>query len=356
MINNLRVDRIIHRCIQNFNLDLDNLVVLTEAASGAYLYTPILAALAGARKVYAVTRDSRYGKKQDIKNQTLNEAKQKGVEAKIEVIFKKTAALVEECDIITNTGFVRPIDRKMISWMKPTAVIPLMWEPWEIREGEIDFRACRDHGILVMGTDEEKKPLDMYQYAGFIAMKMLFELRLEGCKTNVILLGGKESLGGSINRHFKNVGINVSWFTKDGELQSRPYSEFAEFFKFHGAEFDALIIAEHSEPLPLFGRNALLDYDEIKTINPSLCIGIIAGNIDIEGLKTSGIHFFPEIVLPFGYMSYQPYHLGPLPVIELYTAGLKVGEAMARARLAGKGIEETREYALDLSNAMPVTD
>jgi hypothetical protein len=42
-------------------LRLDGLTVLTEAASGAWAVTPVLAAMAGASQVFAVARDSRYG-------------------------------------------------------------------------------------------------------------------------------------------------------------------------------------------------------------------------------------------------------------------------------------------------------
>lgn len=347
-----RVDKIIQGCIRNFNLDLDKLTIFTEAATGAYLYTPILCALAGAAKVFAITKDSQYGKKEEIRDLTMREAARNGVKNRIDVIFEKTREVVAECDIITNSGLVRPIDREFISWMKSTAVIPLMWEPWEFREGEIDLVACNEQGILVMGTDEHKGPLDMYRYAGFLAMKLLFELGMEGCNTNVILLGGKESLGASIYGFFKSVGINVVWFTNDGQYESKFYSQLCNFFKSHGANYDVLLVAEHEDAIPLLGADGLLDYHDIKTINPYLSIGVIAGNIDIDGLKASTIKFLPENIFPFGYMSYQAYHLGPRPVLELYAAGLKVGERMARARLAGKTISEAMDYASKYSNAV----
>ncbi|MFX0115106.1 MAG: hypothetical protein ACFFB3_11210 [Candidatus Hodarchaeota archaeon] len=34
-----------------------------------------------------------------------------------------------------------------------------------------------------MGTDEAKAPLAMYGYSGFMAMKLLFELGVEGCRS-----------------------------------------------------------------------------------------------------------------------------------------------------------------------------
>lgn len=347
-----RINKLLKDCVSTFVLDLNELVILTEAATGAYLYTPVMAALAGAKMVYAITSDSLFGTKEEVKAETLQVAKYWGVEDKIRVIFNKEKEIVSECDIITNSGFVRPINRDMISWMKPTAVIPLMWEPWEFREGEIDLAACREHGIIVMGTDESKQPLDMYSYAGFIGMKMLFELGIEGCKASVILLGGKESLGGSIYKHFMGVGIEVAWFTADGENESQLYSQFMDFFIQNGAKYDALIVAEHANDLCLLGDHGLVSYEQIKKINPALQIGIIAGNLDRIGLEKSGLHYFPQNILPFGYMSYQSFHLGPLPVLELYAAGLKVGQSMARGRLMEMNIEESKKYAIEHSPAI----
>jgi hypothetical protein len=42
-------------------LDLSGLTILTEAATGAYCVTPVVAALANADQAYALTRPSGYG-------------------------------------------------------------------------------------------------------------------------------------------------------------------------------------------------------------------------------------------------------------------------------------------------------
>jgi hypothetical protein len=51
--------------VKALNLDLKGKVVLTEAASGAYVVTPIVAAIAGA-KVYAYCKDTAYGTVEEI--------------------------------------------------------------------------------------------------------------------------------------------------------------------------------------------------------------------------------------------------------------------------------------------------
>ena len=59
------IQQSIHRC----ELQLDNLTVLTEAATGAYVVTPVIAAMAGAKKVFAITQSSRYGTIEEVKAQ-----------------------------------------------------------------------------------------------------------------------------------------------------------------------------------------------------------------------------------------------------------------------------------------------
>ena len=54
----LQAIRLIHHAIAATRLDLKGLRVLSEAATGYRRITPVLAALAGADRVYAVGRDS----------------------------------------------------------------------------------------------------------------------------------------------------------------------------------------------------------------------------------------------------------------------------------------------------------
>ena len=70
------------QAIDKFNLNLNGKVVLTEAATGNYVVTPVIAAKAGA-KVYAFTKNSKYGTVEDVKSQTLSLAEELHVEQKL---------------------------------------------------------------------------------------------------------------------------------------------------------------------------------------------------------------------------------------------------------------------------------
>ncbi|HXQ52130.1 MAG TPA: hypothetical protein VN802_13630 [Stellaceae bacterium] len=346
-----RVRRLLPRMIDRFKLSLDGMVVYTEAASGAYLGTPVLAALAGAARVIAETRDSAYGSVRAVADATLKLATRLGVEDRIEIVDRRRHDLLAESDIVTNSGFVRPIDRDLIDALKPTAVIPLMWETWEFVESQFDLAACKSSGILVLGTNEHRPPCDMVPYCGLLGLKLLFELGLEGHDCDVLVLGNPPYPGGALVEFLRRAGIAVTWFSGEDGGDFR-YSDLAGFFESDGKRFDAILVCDHAHPNCLLGARGYLTFELIKRVNPDIAIGIVTGAIDVEGLAESGIAYLPRSVQPFGLMSYQPYHLGPYPVLLLYAAGLKVGEAMAKARRRGLPVAEAAADALASSPAM----
>src|SRR4051794_16960488 len=116
-LNGQRLVRLMSSAITRCQLDLSGAVVFTEAASGAFIVTAVLAAMAGARHVYALTRTSRYGTAPEIGSQTLALAHLAGVrEGAVEVVTEKTPEQVGQADIITNSGHVRPIDACTVNW------------------------------------------------------------------------------------------------------------------------------------------------------------------------------------------------------------------------------------------------
>ncbi len=335
--------------INHFAVDLSGLTVYTEAASGAYLLTPIIAALAGARKVFAQTRDSRFATAEVVCRETMRAAAAFGVADNVEVRIGRFDEGLAQSDIVTNSGFVRPLDSDLLVRLKPTAVIPLMWETWEFRPADLDLDACKARGTLVLGTKEQEPPCDLRFFTGLFALKLLFELEFDGGK--VLLLGNSPLPAGAIAGQMRRTGIDLTWVSAEPEGDLR-YEQLREHFSSHGQEYDIMVVAEHRHHHRLLGEDGFLDYQEILNINPDLKLGIISGDIDVPQLKASGLRYFPQDISPVGFLSYQPYHMGPRPVLMLYTAGLKVGEAMARARLRGLNPKDAAREALASSPAM----
>lgn len=273
-----------------------------------------------------------------------------GVADRVLVTTRKSAKELGESDIVTNSGFVRPIDATTLGWMKPTAVVPLMWETWEFRSSDLDLDACRALGILVMGTDEGRPPFPMYSYVGLLALKLLFELGLEGLRTRVLLLGGGK-MGEAITDVLNRCGAHVTCVAGDA-----AYDRLAETRPVSIEGFDAVICAEHENPRKLIGEGGVLRGDDLVARASALRVGVIAGNVDGAALVEAGIRYFPARIRPYGFMSYQPYSLGPQPVLELFASGLKVGWAMATARLSGMDLAAAQRFALDNSPAMAFGD
>lgn len=345
-----RARRLIDESIDRFELNLNDLKVLTEAASGNYIFTPIIAALAGAKKVHAVTKDSQYASAEQVVKNTCLLAGYYGVGDLIEIHTSLTPEIIGDADIVTNLGFVRPINREFISHMKETAVIPLMWETWEYRQEDLDLAECWRKGIPVLGTNERAKGLEIFNYIGYLAMKLAFELDIEVFKSKVAVVGGGY-FGESTVNAFTNAGAKVVNFgIAEGDTLS------SERAKSELADCDLLVFAEHQSPDLILGRGGQLTVAELLRINPGISIVHIAGEVDKEAIQKGQIPCRPVRLASSGYMSMATDYLGPRPIIDLHTAGLKVGEAMARARLKKLSLTECEKTALNEAPAQCFDD
>lgn len=326
MKNEARCRKLIDEAINTFSLNLRGNIVLTEAATGYYVLTPMIAALSGADYVYALTKDSRYGNADKVKDETMALALTWGVKDKIEVLFSRDDHRIKQADIVTNLGFVRPLDSEFLHRLKSTAVIPLMWETWEYREEDLDLEECRRLGIPVLGTNERHPILEIFRYIGQLAMKLLFKLNVEIFRSKIVVIGGGE-FGGCAVQSLQNAGASVTQFCIDkGESLQAPIGQ--ELL----SDCDAIVIVEHNCHDILIGQGGQLTAKELYELNPSVCIAHIAGGVNQRELEEVGIPFQPPCLAPPGYMSVSTEYLGPRPLIDLHTAGLKVGEMMAQAK------------------------
>ncbi len=304
----------IQASIKKFNLNLEKKIVLTEAASGNYVVTSVIAALAGAI-VYAVVRESRYASIIEVKKQTYNLATKFGVEDKITIFDDKQEIDFKSIDIITNTGFVRPINEDMIQKLSTKCVIALMWEPWEYREEDLNIEACARRGIKVYGTNERDKKLRTMHYLGYIVLNFLLNEKKSPFSANILLLG---------NRYFCEPIIQI---LKQNNYKYTYVSEYKN--KINIENFDSIVIAEHEKDTLLIGKDALISNQQLET---KKTIIHICGNVDFSDVKYKTI---PKNPADFGYMSFTTDYIDSQAVIDLHTAGLKVAEGMLNANEKG---------------------
>jgi len=324
-LNPKRLVGLMHAAIARCRLNLSGTVVLTEAASGAYVVTPVLAAMAGADQVFAISRTTKYGTFEEIRANTQYLAKLAGVEPRLKIITQKTRDIVNQADIITNSGHVRPIDAEMIGWMKPGAVVPLMYEAWEFRDADLDLTACHKHGIRVAGTNERHPAVEVFKFLGDMSLKLLFDMGVALSFSRVLVLCDND----------------FAPFIERGLIGSCAKVTIVEAL--HQANssgsIDAVIVALKPQVYPVI---TAADAAEIAGRWPGTVLGQLWGDVDRRALEEAGVPTWPASPPAPGHMGVLPSELGPEPVVRLQSGGLKVGEVLLR--LANRNIEADREF------------
>ena len=309
-----------------FALDLEGLVVLTEAATGPYALTAAIAARAGARRVLCVARSSRHGSAADAVCATRFAAQALGVEDRLQPVCRDDARLAE-ADVVTNLGAMRPLDAALLARLRPGAAIALMWETWEHRPDELDLDACRRLGLPVLGTNERHPALRTLAYTGHLALKLLYELGLEGLGTRVALVG-RGPLADEAAALLLACGALVTTLVPSELGGARAEHVLA------GA--DVLVLAENIERAPLVGPGGRMGAMELAATSPAIAVAHLAGGADRDALVAAGLCCAPATFAAPPHLSVSTDFLGPRPLIALHTPGLVIGAALARRIRAGR--------------------
>jgi hypothetical protein len=113
-----------------------------------------------------------------------------------------------------------------------------------------------------------------------------------------------------------------------------------------------LVVADYTRCEAIIGPGGDIETADLVRLGGHVTVIQFAGQIDAAGLVEQGVAVYPGANLPARRMSMTLGALGPRPVIELHAAGLKVGEAIARAFLErGLNHEAAVRYALEHSPA-----
>ena len=307
--------------IEKFKLDLSGKVILTEAASGNYVITPIIAAIAGAR-VIAITRNSKFATVEEVEKQTFDLAKIFNVQNMITIITDKNKVDYKSFDIVTNTGFVRPIDKNIINKLSTNCVIPLMWEPWEFRESDLDLDYCNKKGIKVYGTNESDDRLQTIKYIGFTVLSFLLDNKMTPFSTKILVLGNTD-FANPVNSLLKANGYDIHYVND------------------YISQYQAIVIIENEDDTLLIGKKGLL---ETSSLIDSQYLIHICGNVDFKYIKCKVNTNTPA---NFGFMSFTTDYIDNQAVIDLHTAGLKVAEGMIVANSKDLSKKEYKKYMED---------
>ena len=332
------------RLVEKFDLDCSGLTILTEAASGAYFYNPLIPIVANADRVITFCRPSRYGSVEDIRASMLEAYGSLGLGQKFEFITELEPSVLGQADLITNSGHLRPFGADFFKSLRETAVLSLMWEPWEMRDGEIDLIAARKKGILIMGTNERDPPCDMRPYGFLTALRLLMDLQVSIAEDNLLIVGDQPTLAFAIGDGLRKQGYAAKNLTMQMAENQTLLEELLEWAS-------VILIAEHADKRLLLGREGIIRIEQVIA-GKVASVGLISGLIETDELLAANLAVLPKKPAPQGYMAYSPSELGCFPVMNLFAAGVKVGQTMARARLGGHGLRESAEMALQNSPAL----
>ncbi len=326
------IDKLYER-VDALNLNLNNRTVLTEAASGAYVVTSLLAAIAGA-KVYAFARSTRYGTVEEVFANTRKLANQCRTKLDITLIDELTPEIIAQADVITNSGHLRPLNEQILRHAKDTAVIPLMYEAWEWRDADMDIEYVRKRGFKIGATNERHPEVDVFNYLGDMALKQIFDAGICPYKNRFVLIcnnafgpyiakvvakvcDGLAVIDTDENKPSYSNLDNVEWIGGFPNVQVPHAFRRAEAVIFTAYPFDQNWIGEHTA----------VNVQQLKRAFDDVLVLRYAGDVDLKALDREGIRYFPEHVSS-GHMGVLPSAVGADPIIRLQAGGLKAAEAL----------------------------
>jgi hypothetical protein len=172
------------------------------------------------------------------------------------------------------------------------------------------------------------------EYLGLAVKKLLFECGIEVFQSKIGIVG-KGKFANTIKESL----------SKD-EAVIFEIENFSKKEKNAISDFDALIIADYHTETNYIGNNALIEPEELKKINTDIKIIHICGKVCEHDLLINELEYYPKIIAPLKHMSITTDFVGPKPLIDLHTAGLKVGEELSRARLKGVNAGDSISFAL----------
>ncbi len=314
MFEQKRAEKLICACKKELNVNLDGYTVLTEAGSNHYVFSPIIPLLCGASKVLAFVKDTSYGKAEDIKSMCVQIASSLGLSEKLRIATNVLPeSWLNEADIITNSGMLRPFNNEKISKFKKGAVLPLMFEAWEIREQDLDLAACKAAGVKVAGTWENHPSIKVFDYVKMLCVKLALEAGYE-VLGNFIFIWSDDHFGEMIEKSFTQNGAKKCYLSTDLELLKKV-----------APHLDFIFIADYDEKRDYA---AIFNLKELAEGAPNLGIIHLYGELNIEALKPFGLNIYPERNGKLELMTFTLAHVGMTPLINLQVGGYRVAQEM----------------------------
>ncbi len=215
-----------------------------------------------------------------------------------------------------------------------------MYEPWEFRSTDLDLCACVARGIPVVGTNESNPSVNIDAYLGMMVIKQLLNAEIEVYQSRLLVVSDNR-FGQPIYQTLANMGARVQLTMFDPRTRAPLAPESLR-------DLDALILAANPVPgVNFVGKNGVVEVEQLQATSPQAVVIQFWGDIDRAELAKQRIAVYPPQDPGAGHMGILPSDVGVAPVVRLQAVGLKVGEVLARARLAGASPAEAVRQVVD---------
>lgn len=277
--------RYIKNSIKTFELDLNELSLFVPVLPIHTSIFPVMASLAGAKQVFAVTDDL------ETVNRTAMYQQRYDWKTEVNFISELNQQMLSQLDIIVKSDDTSYLDRKSINFLKKECVISYFPQNCDFSfVSGIDTESCAEKGIKIILLNPNCKEIGLFKHISHLILKRCYENGISLFKSKILLLGGGE-LTENILSLLKAAGANVF-------AASTTKPDDRDYALKHIADSDAIILCEY--PLTseiILGNTGFLNITEVKEKNPELKIIHLSGKIEMNPLILSGLDYYPDTII-----------------------------------------------------------
>jgi hypothetical protein len=305
------------RQIAELRLDLSGATIVTGAAPGYQAALSTVAALAGARRVVAITRD--FKGTAHAAEATLAFARLAGVADSIELLYRLDNRRWNEVDILLACPQVGQITRSIVELLPQSAIVSLMAAPWELRPSDLDIEACNDLGIKVAALDLGHPDVMLFQEFARLGCMLLGEAGVDPRHANVAVVSDTPCAP-FIADALRALKMQVSVFPHPDLLTAGDWQAIVSAMR-----------PSDTPPMNIKGLGRIFEHA------PDAHLVQFSGEIDRMAAAYFGMSIWPAKKPARGQLGLSMDALGPEPVIRKIAGGLKAAEAAYRGAELGSG-------------------
>jgi hypothetical protein len=236
-----------------------------------------------------------------------------GVADRIEVLQTIGPDVLQNVDIVTNSGHLRPLTATLIEQLPSHAVIALMFEAWEFRSDDLDVEACLRHRIPVVGVNERHSTIDVFSFLGPLCLRQLHDCGLAGYSNRIALICDNDFVG-PLRAGLSSAGASAVTF---GSVEA-----------VYRNDWDAIIVALQPTSAIRVGVSEARHLANCSP--PATAVLQFWGDVDRTALIASGLAVWPPAPPKMGHMGILLSEIGPEPIVRLQAGGLRAAESVRR--------------------------